>query len=117
MRHRKFAILNTEANRDLIEYLKCSQYAQLGRGPSMSDKSDTYFTFTINRSGCIGNRRDVSSAKLYERNEYDENVPLAIKAAEPRNRGSQFFFAHISRHVMRPQRKDSHAPHRPSAHA
>jgi hypothetical protein len=83
MRNRKFAIPNTEANRDLIEYLKCSQYAQLGRGPSMSDRPDTYFTFTINRSGSIGNRHDVSSVKLYERNEYDENVPLAIINAQP----------------------------------
>lgn len=82
-RHRKFAIPNTEANRDLIEFLKCSMYAQLGRGPSMSDRPDTYFTFTISRSGTVANRSDVSAVKLYEPNEYDEHVPLAVINAQP----------------------------------
>ena len=82
-RHRKFAIPNTEANRDLIEFLKCSMYAQLGRGPSMSDRPDTYFTFTISRSGTVAHRSDVSATRLYDRNEYDEIVPIAIINALP----------------------------------
>lgn len=77
-RHRKFAIPNTEANRELIAFLSRSQYDLHGPGPGMCERQDTYFTFTINRSGYVGNKRDVSAAHLYDRNEYDEIVPLAV---------------------------------------
>lgn len=82
-RYRKFAVPNTEANRELIEFLNRGPYTLPGRGPGMCDRPDTYFTFTINLSGQIGRRRDVPAAKLYDRNEYDEHVPVAIVNAQP----------------------------------
>lgn len=82
-RSRKFAIPNTEANRELIEFLSRSKFDLHGPGPGMCDRDDTYFTFTINQSGYVGNKRDVRSDSLYDRNEYGENVPLAIVNAHP----------------------------------
>lgn len=82
-RSRKFAIPNTEANRDLIEFLWRGPYNVMTDGPSMSDRPDTYFTFTVSQSGHVANKRDVSAAKLYDRNEYGEHVPLAIVHAQP----------------------------------
>lgn len=83
MRNRKFAIPNTEANRELIEFLNRSQYDLHGPGPGMCDRQDTYFTFTINRSGYVGNKRNVRSAQLYERNIYDEHEPFAVINTQP----------------------------------
>lgn len=76
--NRKFAIPNIEANRELIEFLWRSKYNVHCPGPSMCDRPDTYFTFTINQSGYVGNKRDISSGKLYERNERGEYEPFAV---------------------------------------
>lgn len=73
MRNQKFAIVANEANRSLIEFLNNGHY------PFSCDHwDDMYFTFTINRSGHIGNRKSIKSASLYNRNEYNEHVPFAV---------------------------------------
>ena len=56
---KKFAILITEENRELCEFLFLSQYdLRPDGGPRIDDDEiGKYFTFTVNRSRIVANRK------------------------------------------------------------
>jgi hypothetical protein len=69
---KKFAIRITRKNKDLCEFLFLSQYdLRPDGGPRLTDRDiGKYFTFTVNRSRTIANRK----IKSYE-NLHDDDCP------------------------------------------
>ena len=64
---KKFAIQITEENKDLCEFLFLSQYnLRPDGGPRIADDEiGNYFTFTVNRSRTISNRKIRKSENLH----------------------------------------------------
>jgi len=74
MRHptKKFAIPICEHNHELIAFLN------KGHLPFDRGEGNYYFTYTINMSGCIGNRRVQRALDMYDNDKYDHNPPFAV---------------------------------------
>jgi hypothetical protein len=68
-RIKKFAIPVNEENRELIEFLR-------GYLPSDKLEGNYYFTFTINLSGSVANRRFQHASKMYDIDEYHRTPAL-----------------------------------------